>query len=342
MRLLLITQKIDKHDPLLGFFHRWTEEFAKRCERITVICLQKGEYDLPDNVRVLSLGKEEDASRIEYVRRFFLYILRYRKEYNVVFVHMNAEYVFLGGLLWRIMRKKILLWYNHPKGSIYLRLSRIFPKTIFCTSLYAYSKRYKKTVIMPAGIDTELFVNRGQERKRNSILILGRISPVKKLDVLGRAFTTLSEIDPSLCVSIVGNAPPQDREYEEKIKKELHPLVEKGTVTFFDSVPNYKTPDLYNEHVLYINLTPTGSFDKTILEAMACGCMPLVVNRAYKDVLPPECLVESGDSDVLAEKVAVLLGKPDTFYKEVRGSMRMYVEEKQSLSALSQKIMEYV
>lgn len=56
---MIVTQKVDVNDPILGFFHRWVEEFAKHFERITVICLQKGEYNLPANVKVFSLGKEE-------------------------------------------------------------------------------------------------------------------------------------------------------------------------------------------------------------------------------------------------------------------------------------------
>lgn len=58
MRLLIVTQKVDKNDPILGFFHRWIEEFSKHCEKLTVICLQAGEFKLPANVTVLSLGKE--------------------------------------------------------------------------------------------------------------------------------------------------------------------------------------------------------------------------------------------------------------------------------------------
>src|SRR3989344_8687589 len=58
MRLLIVTQKIDRDDDLLGFFHQWICEFARHCESVTVICLEKGEYALPANVRVLSLGKE--------------------------------------------------------------------------------------------------------------------------------------------------------------------------------------------------------------------------------------------------------------------------------------------
>lgn len=58
MRLLIVTQKVDRDDDLLGFFHQWICEFAKHCDFVTVICLEKGEYALPANVRILSLGKE--------------------------------------------------------------------------------------------------------------------------------------------------------------------------------------------------------------------------------------------------------------------------------------------
>ena len=59
MKILICTQKVDLNDDILGFFHSWIAEFAKQCEKVTVICLYKGEYDLPGNVKVLSLGKEK-------------------------------------------------------------------------------------------------------------------------------------------------------------------------------------------------------------------------------------------------------------------------------------------
>src|SRR3989339_803491 len=63
MKLLILTQKIDKNDDLLGFFYAWVGEFAKYYKKITVICLYRGESDLPENVKVLSLGKENLSSR---------------------------------------------------------------------------------------------------------------------------------------------------------------------------------------------------------------------------------------------------------------------------------------
>src|SRR5581483_12297211 len=89
MKLLILTQKVDKNDPVLGFFHGWLREFANHFEFITVIALGVGEYELPQNVRVLSLGKESGVSKLKYLSRFYKYIWQERKNYEKVFVHMN-------------------------------------------------------------------------------------------------------------------------------------------------------------------------------------------------------------------------------------------------------------
>jgi len=39
MKILILTQKIDKNDDILGFFHGWVAEFAQHCEKVTVIAL---------------------------------------------------------------------------------------------------------------------------------------------------------------------------------------------------------------------------------------------------------------------------------------------------------------
>ena len=59
MKLLIVTQIVDKNDPILGFFHRWIEEFAKHVEHIEVICLKEGKHKLPSNVHIHSIGKEQ-------------------------------------------------------------------------------------------------------------------------------------------------------------------------------------------------------------------------------------------------------------------------------------------
>ena len=69
MKLLILTQKVDKEDPVSGFFHGWILELSKRFEKVSVICLEKGNFNLPKNVEVFSLGKESGRSRIKYVKK---------------------------------------------------------------------------------------------------------------------------------------------------------------------------------------------------------------------------------------------------------------------------------
>jgi hypothetical protein len=64
MHLALFTQVLDRQDAVLGFFHRWCEVFAAHTDRLTVITQRVGDVDLPDNVRVLSLGKELGAGKL--------------------------------------------------------------------------------------------------------------------------------------------------------------------------------------------------------------------------------------------------------------------------------------
>ena len=109
VKILIITQKVDQNDDVLGFFHGWIAEFAKHAEQVTVIALGVGGYNLPKNVRVFSLGKERGVSRLEYTLNFYRLIWRERKNYDVVFVHMNQEYVLFGGLLWKLLGKKITI-----------------------------------------------------------------------------------------------------------------------------------------------------------------------------------------------------------------------------------------
>ena len=95
MNVLICTQKVDKNDPILGFFHDWVIGFAAKYDYVTVICLFEGEHDLPENVKVFSLGKEKGASKVAYLMRFYKYIWSKQTEYDVVFVHMNQITLYL-------------------------------------------------------------------------------------------------------------------------------------------------------------------------------------------------------------------------------------------------------
>jgi len=339
MRLLIVTQKVNRHDPVLGFFCRWIEEFAKRCKFVTVICLEMGEYDLPINTKVLSLGKENKYSRVRYIIHFYKYIWRERKNYDAVFVHMNQEYILFGGLFWKFCGKKIVMWRNHYAGNILTDISSLLCNRVFCTSRYSYTAKYKKTQIMPVGINTEMFRPHPQILQiSRSILMLGRVSPSKNLDLIIAALGKLKELGVSFSADIYGDALTKDKLYFESLRQEVKKLNLEEQTFFYSGVSNEKTPNIYRVHQIFINASPTGMYDKTILEAAACGCQVLAVSAdAHMDV--PSIVKFSADDkenlvELLKEKLET---KSDNLFAQGQYEI---VETKHGLGALVSSVMK--
>jgi glycosyltransferase involved in cell wall biosynthesis len=283
MKVLVITQKIDINDSVLGFFHRWVEEFAKSFEKVTVICLEKGENKLPQNIKVLSLGKERGNSKFDRVLWLYQHIWDERKNYDVVFVHMNQEYVLLAWWLWKVLRKKIYMWRNHPNGTLLTDLAVFFSDKVFCTSPHSYTAKFKKTVIMPVGIDTNFFKPGPKAtRKPNSVIFAGRIAPIKRVEEFVDWVIEQRNKGKNLTATIAGGAASQDLEYEKKVKDKVSQNGLSNFVKFIGPVNQKDLLALYQASELYVNLTPSGSMDKSILEAAACETKIFVENKALE------------------------------------------------------------
>ena len=338
--MMIITQKVDTNDPVLGFFHRWIEEFAKHAERVEVLCLFLGAHALPPNVFVRSLGKEKGYSKLRQLARFWKYCARLTPQIDGVFVHMNAVYVPLGWLFWKLHRKKIILWRNHPQGGVLARIAYALADRILYTSPFAHAARHPRSQRMPAGIDTEFFrCDQRVVRKPNSILCLGRISPIKHLETVIEAARLLLKKNTSFTLSVIGSPTnPEDYAYEKNLRKNAWELVERGNVVFSPGVPQQEVPRLYNSHEIFVNATPVGSYDKTVLEATACETLTTTSNVSFSDVVPKERLFTQGDSQSLADNIDAMLQISAEEKKRLAGEYRRRVIERHGLAELARLI----
>ncbi len=333
MRLLIFTQKVDSLDPVLGFFHAWIKEFATNYESVEVICLEKGEFDLPRNVTVYSLGKEKGASSLQCLRNFYHYLFLIRNSYDKVFVHMNQEYVLLAGLYWKIKKVSVYLWRNHPLGNIFTRTAVLLSTKVFCTSPNSFTANFRKTIIMPVGYDNAIFkMTEGVVRKKYSVLILGRISPIKHIDLAVKAASHLVQSGFQISLNIVGPVPNRDIVYLESLKKMVVKLELSTCVTFGDEVTRIEAPEVFSGHEICLNLTD--SFDKTIVEAAACGAIPLVSNKALSRFLPKVCVTNSSPESIALSLQQLLEAHVQT---RIQSELRSFVES-QSLSSLMKKL----
>ena len=263
MKLLICTQAIDVEDSDLGFFVRWTEEFAKNCERITVICLREGKHELPVNVKVYEIGKAE--SRRQKAVRFVSLAWKLRKEYDAVFVHMNPEYVVLGGLFWRLWGKRIALWYTHKSVNLKLRIAVFFAHVVFTASAESFRLQTKKLRVMGHGINVDFFSPDSSVARGDWILSVGRLMRSKRHDLAIR-FAMQEEKE----LRIAGEGPERMR--LEALASELG-----ARVRFLGGVSQSQLRDEYRKAAYLIHTSETGSLDKVVLEALACG-LPVNTN----------------------------------------------------------------
>jgi glycosyltransferase involved in cell wall biosynthesis len=323
MKLLIVTQKVDRTDPILGFFHRWIEEFATHYDQVIVIGQQVGANQLPQNVKVLSLEKEKGCSNIGQVLRFWKIIWNNRKQYDHVLVHMTPIWILIGAPVWIVLRKPMYLWYEIKRGSWKLSLSLLFVKKVFAASEHGLPRVAKKQAIVGHGIDVDLFIPKSELRESKHLVAVGRITHIKNYDNIIKALSGLPECRLTIAG---GTITESDKTVEHNIRELIHRLgvadrVEIGWVSPEDM------PQLLQRADCMLHASQ-GGLDKVVLQAMACGCPVVSTSEAAKDELPEIC---SAEEKTMSTKANAILGMSDHNRDILSKDLRKIVETEHSL-----------
>jgi len=336
MKLLIITQKVNKDDPEFLFFYRWIEEFARLCSFVTVVCLEEGKHEFASNVKVLSLGKDVGQSRLKYILRFYKYVWKERYNYDDVFVHMNPEYIVLGGLLWKIWNKKIALWYTHRQVNFKLRVATWLSNTIFTASPEGFGLKTSKLRVMGHGIDTDSFSMPAVDFARPLVVgHVGRITKIKNIDTILKAMKKL----PIESIDFTG-APvtEEDKKYKIYLDKLVNELGLDEKVHWNGISSNHQA---YEQMSLSVNATPDGGMDKVVLESLAAGRPVFTSNKAFKKVFGEyanDFIFAYNDADSLAQKTRTFLAMPDK--SGIIAELSKRVKDEYDVRALVQRIVD--
>lgn len=333
MRLLIITQTVDKNDPVLGFFCEWLIQFAARCEEVEVICLREGEHDLPRNVHVHSLGKERGSvSPIKYAFRFWKILWQLWFSYDRVFVHMNPEYVILGGIWWRLIGTKIALWYTHKSVNFRLRLGTFIAHRVYTASRESFRLNVKKVHILGHGINTQLFEMRTPLQGVLRLITLGRISATKQIIEMLDVTDVLYKEGKNFSFSIVGGpATREDIVYKERLSEACRQRSYADRIHLLGPIPYAKVPQVLQEADVLLNFSHTGSLDKAALEALAAGVAVVTTNEGLAGGLPESLTVQNGNVEALAKMIWKAKDLSPTH-------LRAFVESNHSLQNLVRRI----
>ncbi len=342
MKLLLTTQIVDKDDPVLGFFHGWLLEFAKHFERIDVICLKKGAYELPPHVHIHSLGKENGVSRFKYVVRFYYYFSKifFLERPDFIFYHMGAVYNILCVpffLLRKLFHTRFYWWKTHGKvKALKETLALTFVDKVFTAGSKSFDRKTDKVVVVGHAIDTERFTMReNATHAPSACLMVGRIVPIKKIEVALRAFDSIKNKE-ELTLTLVGS--PDSVPYEETLKEHCreHDLT---MVNFVGSRKQREMPAFYDDAGILLHPAYEAGFDKAVLEAMATGVIPLTSIPSFEPILGPHGLfIPAEDARGYADVILRIIKMSPTERQNLRHTLREIVVSGHSVTTIPHRI----
>lgn len=345
MHVVILTQVLDRQDAVLGFFHGWCETFAQNLERLTVMAQRVGRVELPPNVTVVSLGKDEGGGKGTMMKRVTqgLLALREADRPDAIWAHMVPKLVLCAAPVAVPRGIPIYLWYTHASVDWSLRAAVPFVRKVFTASAESFRLplRDEKLVITGHGIDCRHF-DAGRGARPVDVLVVGRLAPSKGQDEIIKA---LAHMQPVPRAEIVGDILlTKDETYRDRLLAliRMNPQLAQK-VTLRGAVPWQDIPSVMRRARVLVDASHTGSIDKVVLESMASGTLPLSCNEAFAPLFGPladRLMYGRSQAGELAHKLTALLSLTPADHAALGARVRQLVLEHHDLAALVPRMVD--
>lgn len=345
MRVLMITQKLDPYDPLLGFTVRWAQELAARVDHLEVLTLEAPPPELlrtlPANIHTHSMGKDDGVGRLGMSRAFYQNLRQIKAD--VIFSHMVPRYAWMAAPLALIRRTPQVLWYTHPAASWELKLALGLVNRAVTAVPESFPLSSRKVQAVGHGIDGDFFAPDDKTLLDTPPLIVhaARLMPVKHQHVVIKALAQITNLEWQM--SFVGDVPSgESREYADSLRDMVEDHRLSSRVIFAGAIPQTALRDFYRRATAAINISPAGFFDKAALESMLMGIPTLVGTSAFDPLLGDYralCRVDPSDSpSALAARLRELLNLQSSDRTALGALLRKRTLEAHGLSRLMDRL----
>ena len=348
MNVLAIVQSMDHNDPFGGFIFDWMVALSKKVDRLVILTLKKNVefYNVPNNVGIYSLGKEKYTGfgcRLYYLynwHRNIKQILK-KEKIDIVFTHMTPTYSVLAYPYFFRKKIPIITWFLHPKLSLMLKLAHYCSARIVSATLTSYPYKKDKLVTIDHGINTKIFNYQETNNEEKIILSVGRLSPIKNYITLLKA---VSLGDKQFKLFIIGSPTNnKDKKYKAELLDIIRILNLEENVKILPAMTMKDLSCWYRQCSILVNATPDGSFDKVVLEAMACKKLVLVTSNNFKEILSPyynDLSFEFGNYNDLYSKLVSIFNLPLNKRNQIALYLQQKITEKYSLDSLMGKLVK--
>jgi glycosyltransferase involved in cell wall biosynthesis len=293
MKLLVFNLALDEEDPVLGFTAGWVRALARECAEVHVVTGRRGKAVLPANVRVWSLGGETRLHRGRKIIRLYRILgeMLSQQRYDACLAHMTPGAITLAWPLLKAAGIPMTLWFAHKSRSMQVRIAGRLVDRVITPSAESWRVAAVTPAIVGHGIDTELFAPRARVADPAGLRIVttGRVAPIKQLEKLIDALVETSTYrrNAHWHFTIVGSTYPSDQAYHEMLRRRIEQAQLIGRVSFAGHLPYARMAEEYQSADFFLSASDTGSVDKAVLEAMACGIPAITCNESFRHILGP-------------------------------------------------------
>ena len=285
--LIIYNLETDLDSQVLAAAHDWIEAFASQVDKVFVYSTHVGRTNLPSNVVVKELGGGTFLKRLVglfRVYKSFVTSLKFRS--NVcVFHHMSPRTLLIVGTLYKVAGIKQGLWYSHSKKSPSLKYSQGLANKIFTSTPSAIPIANGRVRYVGHGIKSKSLLGAldNSKVKREGILALGRIVPVKNIEAVISAVSESKYKD--LKLTCIGPYSPEGQ-YVKFISD--FAVSQQVELRLEQALPYSKIPQALVGFKFIFTGTPR-SVDKAVIEGAMSGCFVLA---GEKDILKMTGMLE--------------------------------------------------
>lgn len=293
-RLLIVNFMTDAKPGPLAWQYPVVKAMAACSEKVILLTHAWDGSALPDHVTVRVVPRLLAGRPGRWLGGLWMFGARLAAEcnyagINACFIHMNANWAYRLRPWLDRQRVPIVLWYAHPSAPKALHASLWAADRVVTSVPEAFSIPSVKVAHIGQGIDADVFALSARPLKSARLCQVGRITPSKNVDLLVETFACLLSRRPDVDfqLDLVG-APthPGDQAYLDAILDRASALGVRNRIVLRGSISQSQFSDYYSRVFLALNLAgPHHSWDKTVLEALSCGCPVATRNRAFDQLL---------------------------------------------------------
>jgi len=239
----------------------------------------EGNIVLPKNVHLFCIGGQSRLLKaLQAIRTYGKLRDVLRHSDAIVLYHMMTWPILLFGMYFKIRHCKQGVWYSHNYADFSLRSTQFLVDKYFSPTIKTFPL-FNKSKLVTTGhsinfTDFPRYKEKLGNWQLNDIYYIGRIAPVKRLELLIEALSEIS-YNRRIAVTFKIVGPTQDSSY-------LRTLFEKATdagiqMSVMDPLRRAQLIPFLKNVKFAFSGTPA-SVDKSILEACGSGAIPITDN----------------------------------------------------------------